>query len=106
ENLLHRGYLLSDDRDLCIRPPSKVSRESTAISTSEDDGIGLSYQLAKSRGLQEFDRAYLTRLIQQTNANVTRAAQQAGKQHQAFGKMLKRYHIGHAAAERDSKLRQ
>ena len=99
ENLIHREYLLSEDNELCIRAPTD-SAAPTAVPLEEEVGE-LSYRAAKLRVIQEFDRNYLTRLIERTQGNVTRAAQLAGKERRAFGKMLKRYGIGASPESRD-----
>ena len=95
ENLVHRAFLLCDDEQLTISAPL-VSPPPAKVPAQDTDLHSLSYSSAKSRALQEFDRHYLTRLIQRASGNVTRAAQLAGKERRAFGKLLKRYGIGHA----------
>jgi two-component system, NtrC family, response regulator GlrR len=97
ENLLHREYLLSEAEQLCIEEPGgatglPVERSVVVVETPLP-----CYRQAKSRALQEFDRAYLSQLLRQTNGNITRAAQLAGKERRALGKLLKRYRIAHAA---------
>ncbi len=95
ENLVHRAYLLSDDERLQITLPNAAPPAPARI---EDPQLGgLSYRQAKLHALQEFDRAYLTRLLQLTDGNVTRAAQLAGKERRALGKLLKRYGIAAGA---------
>jgi len=100
ENLIHRAYLLCDEQDLKISTPGGTPRASmpppvnptgTSMALPVDDGDmeSVSYRVAKSRVLREFDRMYLTRLIQRTGGNVTKAAQLAGKERRAFGKLLK-----------------
>jgi DNA-binding NtrC family response regulator len=56
-----------------------------------------SYRQAKSQVLQEFNQAYLSQLLRRTNGNITKAAQLAGKERRAFGKLLKRYRIAHGS---------
>jgi DNA-binding NtrC family response regulator len=94
ENLIHRAFLLTDGEELKIAAPSSKAEASPIVATDVGD---VSYSVAKSRVLQEFDRVYLTRLIQRTQGNVTKAAQLAGKERRAFGKLLKRYRIGYVA---------
>ncbi len=97
ENLVHRAFLLSDDAQLSIVMPNAIAPP--ALATSIDaEAPALSYRAAKLHALQEFDRAYLTRLLERTSGNVTRAALLAGKERRALGKLLKRYGIGHEAA--------
>jgi DNA-binding NtrC family response regulator len=97
ENLIHRGYLLCDGEELRIAAPAGLERHVPAQMVDEEVIGQLSCRVAKSRALQEFDRAYLTRLMQRTQGNVTRAAELAGKERRALGKLLKRYQIPRAA---------
>jgi two-component system response regulator GlrR len=93
ENLIHREYLLSDDDQIDIKAPSdSVPPPASSLQTADLDD--LCYRSAKQRVLQEFDRSYLTRLIERTQGNVTQAAKLAGKERRALGKLLKRYGIG------------
>ena len=96
ENLIHRAYLLCDDEHLNISTPSDAPAPvKAAFHDSTLDT--LSYRSAKSRVLQEFDRNYLTQLLKRTAGNVTRAAEIAGKERRALGKLLKRYGIGYSS---------
>ncbi len=93
ENLLHREYLLSETEQLCIREPGGGAHATVeSVSPGIDPPI-INYRQAKTQVLQEFDRSYLSRLLQQTHGNVTKAAQIAGKERRALGKLLKRYRI-------------
>jgi two-component system response regulator GlrR len=96
ENLIHREYLLGEDGELriaspCGRPASRASSESLGVRLAA--GEWRSYRAEKLRALQEFDRAYLTELIRRARGNVTKAAQLAGTERRALGKLLKRYQI-------------
>jgi len=95
ENLIHRQYLLSDDLVLHIEPPPGPlpAGPDADAGTPPAESAQLSYRAAKSRALQEFDRAYLTQMVRRTHGNVTQAALLAGKERRAFGKLLKRYQI-------------
>lgn len=94
ENLLYRECLLSDDEELRIAAP-RDSQPSPAAHAPlcADDADPIQYKVAKSRALEEFDRAYLVRLLEHAQGNVTRAAEIAGKERRALGKLLKRYRI-------------
>lgn len=99
ENLIHRAYLLCDEQQLRIPMPGIAPATSPPLPPQVRDGEvdELSYRSAKSRALQEFDRAYLTHLIQRTAGNVTKAAALAGKERRSLGKLLKRYGIGYVS---------
>lgn len=88
ENLIHREYLLCDERELCIAAPPSVQPAAPAPALPT-----LSYRSARDRVLRDFDRAYLTDLMHRSQGNVTRAAEIAGKERRALGKLLKRYAI-------------
>ncbi|HUQ10053.1 MAG TPA: sigma-54 dependent transcriptional regulator [Steroidobacteraceae bacterium] len=106
ENLIHRAYLLGDGERLDIALPGDAPDGLPEISCADshdaddfpqdDASPQLCYRMAKLRALQEFDRTYLTRLLQRASGNVTRAAQLAGKERRALGKLLKRYGIERA----------
>jgi DNA-binding NtrC family response regulator len=53
------------------------------------DGVLQPYSAARDQALEEFDAAYLHSLLLRTEGNVTHAAQLAGKERRALGKMLK-----------------
>jgi DNA-binding NtrC family response regulator len=93
ENLIHREYLLSDQPEVCIKVLGSAASCAVSESARGSDSAQMSYQAAKSLALENFDRAYLTQLLQRTQGNVTRAAQLAGKERRALGKLLKRYQI-------------
>jgi two-component system, NtrC family, response regulator GlrR len=54
-------------------------------------GASRSYKLEKRRILDAFDRQYLRRLMTDHRGNVSRAAQEAGKERRDLGKLLKRH---------------
>jgi transcriptional regulator with GAF, ATPase, and Fis domain len=101
ENLIHREFLLSEDTELDIRAPGESSIEPVENATREE-AAELSYRIAKLRAVQQFDRDYLTRLIRRAQGNVTHAAQLAGKERRALGKLLKRYGISAPSEMSDS----
>jgi two-component system response regulator GlrR len=89
ENWVHRRFLMS-----------------TGSTISHDDGLPtpalggavperpvLCFQRAKAEAVQRFERDYLLRVMHETDGNVTRAAQLAGKERRAFGKLLKKHGI-------------
>ena len=96
ENLVHRAYLLAEGAQLDISLPGEpaMPRIMSMMPASDVGGENdLDYRSAKLRALQQFDRDYLTRLLQRAAGNVTKAAQLAGKERRALGKLLKRYGI-------------
>lgn len=88
ENWVHRRFLMSAgtaitrDNALTPYPDSAV-----------DNSPAQSFQHAKADAVQRFERDYLLRVLRETDGNVTRAAQVAGKERRAFGKLLKKHGI-------------
>jgi len=98
ESLIYREALISDHPVLRLEAPTALKQERR---TRPDrrlpsfDGVGLA--TAKARMVQQFERAYLHRLMDEADGNVTRAARLAGKERRALGKLLKKYGMGYAA---------
>jgi transcriptional regulator with GAF, ATPase, and Fis domain len=94
ENLIHREFLQSEQVELRIEPPGEIAALAQPPSTAAPRDYGqMSYRKAKSIALENFDRAYLAQLLERSLGNVTRAAELAGKERRALGKLLKRYQI-------------
>ncbi len=92
ENLVHRQFLLADGDTLRLdlrgaaeaAPPAPASAHALAA---------MDMKTAKAAVIARFERDYLERLIAATGGNVSLAAQRAGKERRAFGKLLKKYGI-------------
>jgi two-component system response regulator GlrR len=52
-----------------------------------------SFAKRKAMVIQEFEKAYLTELLRVHGGNVTHAAQEAGKDRRAFGRLIKKHHV-------------
>ena len=48
---------------------------------------------AKTKIVNQFEKAYLTRLLSETKGNVTMAAKIAGKERRSLGKLIKKHGI-------------
>ncbi|WP_144109704.1 sigma 54-interacting transcriptional regulator [Paraburkholderia sp. BCC1886] len=102
ENLVYREYLLADGATIIIPPPagmddqpaSEVTRVAATPKKCHED-----FKTAKNRVIAEFESRYLAHALQVAGGNVTRAATLAGKERRAFGKLLKKHGIAHAAAD-------
>ena len=57
-----------------------------------------SFNEAKRRIIDHFEKKYLTCLIKESDGNVTRAAKLAGKERRTLGKLLKKHNIPKTAA--------
>ncbi|HUG24189.1 sigma-54 dependent transcriptional regulator [Piscinibacter sp.] len=94
ENWVHRRFLMSSGRMITHDdrlPPPATSGTVPALPL-------VCFQRAKAEAVQRFERDYLLRVMHETDGNVTRAAQLAGKERRAFGKLLKKHGIGRASA--------
>jgi DNA-binding NtrC family response regulator len=87
ENLIHREYLFCDDEQLHIKAPAALVMQPAALPIADGAAGYPGYRAAKSRVLQEFDRAYLTQLMTRAQGNVTKAAQLAGKERRALDQL-------------------
>ena len=94
ENRIHRSYLLTDeveivdllDMEIDDRRQHPIDRRIAAFDCQ-------SFSEAKTNVVQIFEKQYLQWLIIETNGNVTRAAEKAGKERRALGKLLKKHGI-------------
>ena len=86
ENFVQRECLLADGEEL-MYPRAAGDVQAAPASAA------CSYRAAKDAALAEFDRRFLHALLTRAAGNVTHAAQEAGKERRALGRMLKKYGI-------------
>jgi two-component system response regulator GlrR len=55
--------------------------------------VGESFRAAKGRVVRQFERSYIEHLLSLCRGNVTKAAQQAGKNRRAFFELMRKYGI-------------
>ncbi|MBN8441876.1 MAG: sigma-54-dependent Fis family transcriptional regulator [Thauera sp.] len=96
ENLVHRQFLLAEGD--VVRLDDALEPASTTCADEEHavwslDFTGMDMKLAKAEVIARFERDYLKQAIALTRGNVSLAAQHAGKERRAFGKLLKKYGI-------------
>lgn len=87
ENWVHRHLLMGGAE--AQEGPAPASDRPAG---SEDSGFAR-FQEAKAEAVRRFEFDYLQRALRHTEGNVTRAAQMAGKERRAFGKLLKKHGI-------------
>ena len=92
ENWVQRALLMADGPLLVADGPS-ISGSSCLPAS---DAV-MQFQRAKAEAVRRFERDYVMRVLQQAQGNVTRAAQLAGKDRRAFGKLVKKYGIDRLA---------
>ena len=92
ENWVHRALLMADG--LMIH---------AALGDAPADSGGApgidNFQHAKAAAVHRFERDYVLSVMRKAGGNVTRAAQIAGKERRAFGKLIKKYGIERQALE-------
>jgi DNA-binding NtrC family response regulator len=85
-NTVHRAVLLTEDK---VIPAVDLPIETHAARASE---VGL-LRHDKARVAEDFERRCVERLLRKHLGNVTHAAQEAGKDRRAFGRLIKKYNI-------------
>ncbi len=90
ENWVHRRFLM------CPGPVIELE-DAGAAPAAPESGL-CPYQEAKARALRQFEADYLQRALRQSAGNVTRAAQLAGKERRAFGKLMKKHGLAASAS--------
>jgi two-component system, NtrC family, response regulator GlrR len=94
ENLIYREYLLAESSVIRVAAPITAEPNRHNGDDRHHNGIsGLDFNEAKAQVITEFEQNFLTHLLATANGNVTRAAQLAGKERRAFGKLLKKHGI-------------
>jgi len=63
------------------------------LRVSTDGRRRSSFAQRKAGVIEEFERGYITELLRLHQGNVTRAAQEAGKDRRALGRLIKKYQI-------------
>ncbi len=86
-NVLQRAAILAPG---CKILPAHLG---IPIQASESDDGQVRFNHARTQALEKFERAYLERMLRRHQGNITRSAQEAGKDRRAFGRLVKKYHI-------------
>ncbi len=95
ENWVHRRFLMSPGRHIThddgLPVPVTAAESAAALPLAR-------FQAAKAEAVRSFEQDYLRRVMHDAAGNVTRAAQMAGKERRAFGKLLKKHGLSRAEA--------
>ncbi|TJZ75496.1 sigma 54-interacting transcriptional regulator [Chitiniphilus eburneus] len=83
ENQVHRAFLLSEDGYLRLGTTAPAAAPIQASGT-------MPYKTAKARAIAEFEQRYVEGLLRCTEGNISRAAQLAGQDRSAFGKLVRK----------------
>ncbi|MDQ8021932.1 MAG: sigma-54 dependent transcriptional regulator [Moraxellaceae bacterium] len=89
ENRIHRATLLCQGAELDLLQGQGGDFEHAPVATH--------YRTARDAAMAAWERAYLAELLRTTQGNVTRAAELAGKERRALGKLLKKHGIDRAS---------
>lgn len=95
ENLVHREFLLAEGPCITCDEISSIypNRRKNKIDRRQEPYLKINMKEAKAEIIRRFEREYLTRLLDETNGNVTRAAEKAGKERRSLGKLIKKHGI-------------
>ena len=93
ENVVHRQFLLADGGALRLELGVEDCAHSGTTGAAAEGLADMDMKTAKATVIARFERDYLEQLIAATGGNVSAAAQRAGKERRAFGKLLKKYGI-------------
>ncbi len=96
ENFLLRAFLLTESSVIEPPGPDLAEPERSGLNDQAPPREGffnLSFQEAKSRAINEFEKSYLEQVMVRARGNVTTAARLAKKERRALGKLLQKYDI-------------
>jgi two-component system, NtrC family, response regulator GlrR len=94
ENLIYREYLLAESSVIRLTAPAVAETSRRNGEDRRHHGLsGLDFNNAKAHVVAEFEQNFLAHLLATARGNVTKAAQLAGKERRAFGKLLKKHGI-------------
>ena len=90
ENWVHRELLMADGAQISA---GDAATNAHAGADEQLTSEVTSFQCAKAEAVRVFEHAYVLSTLRRAEGNVTRAAQLAGKERRAFGKLLKKHGI-------------
>jgi len=93
ENAVMRGILFAPDEEIRSEHAGLGDEEPQSPCLVENNVQGLDYRDAKEEVLNRFHQSYLSRLLEETGGNVTRAARRCGLERQGLQQILRRYGI-------------
>jgi two-component system, NtrC family, response regulator GlrR len=91
ENFVHRAYLLVDEPVIRISPGGVEQQRAPAGAASASGLTAARFQDAKARTIAQFERAYITELLERSRGNISLAARIAGKERSRLAKLVKKY---------------
>lgn len=93
ENVVQRAFLLSDSNEVDI---SQAVSQPRGERSAAEPAV---FRTAKQQAVKEFERLYVSRLLMQTNGNLTQAALIAGQDRSAFGRLVRKHSLSPSRAQ-------
>lgn len=97
ENTVHREFLLAEGEvinfDVAVCEPESSPERTVFIPA---DSATLDFRSAKAKAVEDFERTYLSSVMQAAHGNISAAARIAKKERRAFGKLLMKYGLSRA----------
>lgn len=94
ENMVNRAFLLAEESVIRISLIDQTETERrTLIDRRKSMFEGLDYTRAKAQVIDNFEKKFLTSLMEKSRGNVTEAARMAGTERRCLGKLLQKYGI-------------
>lgn len=94
ENMVHRAFLLSEGPEVFL---NNISEYHSAFDCNEIKETRIhretEFNSAKAQVIMQFEKRYLSKVLKESEGNITIAAKRAGKERRAFGKLLKKHGI-------------
>jgi Nif-specific regulatory protein len=100
QNAIQRAVLVS--RGAIIEPHDLPDTFRAAAAARPETGAS-GFRVAKRRVIEEFERAYICRALEEASGNISRAAQAAGIDFKNFHAKMRRYRIEPAAYKQKSR---
>jgi DNA-binding NtrC family response regulator len=94
ENMIHREFLFTDESAITLRDAQRrAERRQNLLDRRLAPLLRATLRNAKGQFVSEFEKSYLSALLEKTRGNVTLAAREAGTERRALGKLLKKHGI-------------
>ncbi len=93
ENVVHRAFVVAHGSTIERRHVQPSEDAGEEPETGRRRPFDESFQEAKARAVERFEKRYLRWLMTETGGNVTQAARRAGKERRSLGKLLKKHGI-------------
>ncbi len=95
ENRIHREFLLAEGPEIPLDLPaaSADDRRRNPCERRQNLFLNESFNEAKKKVVDAFEKRYLSWVIREARGNVTLAAEKAGKERRALGKLLKKHGV-------------